>query len=196
LRRLIQSPRSQLPFRLGSALRRKNDAEQDPFVRPYLPGSANMRTTIRRDHIVDLVIGNRRPFAVDLDLVMVADHAALRRAAVHEITAGASAVVSVQLRVKLRMPPIVADPVISFLRHRAYTQEYGHDASYRYPSPNIRDHKSSPQWDKKTPSPVPPGNHGTMICRWGCHREPHGAVCNRIPLLSKCAPPVWLRGLA
>jgi hypothetical protein len=34
-----------------------------------------MRTTIRRDHIVDLVIGNRHPFAVDLDLVMVADHA-------------------------------------------------------------------------------------------------------------------------
>jgi hypothetical protein len=28
-----------------------------------------MRTTIRRDHIVDLVIGNRRPFAIDLDLV-------------------------------------------------------------------------------------------------------------------------------
>src|SRR6201982_1732199 len=76
----------------GSALRRKNDAEQDPFVRPYLPGSANMRTTIRRDHIVDLVIGNRRPFAVDLDLVMVADHAALRRTTVHEVTAGASAV--------------------------------------------------------------------------------------------------------
>ena len=35
-----------------------------------------MRTTIRRDHTVDLVIGNRRPFAVDLDLVMVADHPA------------------------------------------------------------------------------------------------------------------------
>jgi hypothetical protein len=63
-----------------------------------------MRTTIRRDHIVDLVIGNRRPFAVDLDLVMVADDAALRRAAVHEITAGA---VSVELQVKVFMPPIV-----------------------------------------------------------------------------------------
>jgi len=39
-----------------------------------------MSATIRRDNIVDLVIGNRRPFAVHLDLVMVADHATLRRA--------------------------------------------------------------------------------------------------------------------
>ena len=44
-----------------------------------------MSATIRRDNIVDLVIGNRRPFAVHLDLVMVADHAALRRATVHEL---------------------------------------------------------------------------------------------------------------
>jgi hypothetical protein len=56
-----------------------------------------MRTTIRRDHVVDLVIGNRRPFAVHLDLVMVADHAALLRATVHEVTASAFAVVSVEL---------------------------------------------------------------------------------------------------
>ena len=83
-----------------------------------------MRTTIRRDHIVDLVIGNRRPFAVDLDLVMVADHAALRRAAVHEVTAGAFAVVSVELQVKVFMPPIVADPEISFLRRCAYMKRH------------------------------------------------------------------------
>jgi hypothetical protein len=83
-----------------------------------------MRTTIRRDHIVDLVIGNRRPFAVDLDLVMVADHAALRRAAVHEITAGAFAVVSVELQVKVFMPPIVADPEISFLRRCVYMKRH------------------------------------------------------------------------
>jgi hypothetical protein len=56
-----------------------------------------MSATIRRDHIVDFVIGNRRPFAVYLDFVMVADHAALRGAAVHEITASAFAVVSVQI---------------------------------------------------------------------------------------------------
>src|SRR5438876_6415787 len=60
---------------LGSAFWRKNDAEQHPFVRACLHGSADMSATIGRDHIVDLAIGNRRPFAVYLDLVMVADHA-------------------------------------------------------------------------------------------------------------------------
>src|SRR6266576_4314174 len=80
-----------------SALRRKNDAEHHTFIRAYLPRSADMSATIRCDHIVDLVIGNWRPFAIHLDFVMVADHAALRRATVHEVTAAASAVVSVQL---------------------------------------------------------------------------------------------------
>jgi len=56
-----------------------------------------MCATVWRNHIIDLVVGNRRPFAVYLDFVMVADHAALRGATVHEITAGAFAVVSVQL---------------------------------------------------------------------------------------------------
>ena len=54
-----------------------------------------MSATIWRDHIVDPVIGNRRPFAVHLDFVMVADHAALRRTTVHEVTASALAVISV-----------------------------------------------------------------------------------------------------
>jgi hypothetical protein len=36
-----------------------------------------MRTTIRRDRIVDLVIGNRRSFAIHFGFVMIADHAAL-----------------------------------------------------------------------------------------------------------------------
>jgi hypothetical protein len=80
----------------GSALGRKNDAEQHPFVLAYLPGSADMSAAIRRYHIVDLVFGNRGPFAVHFDLVMVADHAALRRTTVHEVAAGASAVVSLQ----------------------------------------------------------------------------------------------------
>src|SRR5262249_40685776 len=76
---------------------RKNDTEQHSFVPAYLPGSADMRTTIRPDGIVDLVIGNRRSFAIHFDFVMIADHAALRRATVHEVTAGAFAVVSVDL---------------------------------------------------------------------------------------------------
>jgi hypothetical protein len=81
----------------GSALRRKNDAEHYSLIRTFLPGSADMSATIWRDHIVDPVVGNQGPFAVHLDFVMVADHAALRRTTVHEVTAGASAVVSVQL---------------------------------------------------------------------------------------------------
>ncbi|MGE5777933.1 MAG: hypothetical protein ACM30D_01340, partial [Hyphomicrobiales bacterium] len=59
--------------------------------------SADMSATIRRDHIVDLVIVHWRPFAIHLDFVMVADHAALGRATVHEVTASAFAVISVQL---------------------------------------------------------------------------------------------------
>jgi hypothetical protein len=66
-----------------SALRKKNDAEHHTFIRAYLPRSADVSATIRRNHIVDLVIGNGRPFAVHLDLVMVTDHAALRWATVH-----------------------------------------------------------------------------------------------------------------
>ena len=95
--RSFNHPSATAFVRTSSALRGKNDAEQHAFVRAFLRGSADMSATIRRDHIVDPVIGNRRPFAVYLDLVMVADHAALRGATVHEITAGAFAVVSVQL---------------------------------------------------------------------------------------------------
>src|SRR5262249_11342971 len=40
------------------------------------------------------------------------------------------------------MPPIVADPVISFLRHRSHAEEYGHHADYRYSSRNITSHKA------------------------------------------------------
>ena len=88
-----------------------------------------MSATVRRDHVVDFVVGNRRPFAVHLDFVMVADHAALRWATVHEVTAGAFAVVSVELQIKVFMPPIMANPVISFLRRRADTKERRDDAA-------------------------------------------------------------------
>jgi hypothetical protein len=94
----LDHPRRELPLSgSGSALWRKNDAEHYSLIQAFLPGSADMSATIWRHHIVDPVIGNRRPFAVHFDLVMVADHAALRRPAVHEVTAGASAVVSVEL---------------------------------------------------------------------------------------------------
>jgi hypothetical protein len=35
-----------------------------------------MCATVWRNHIIDLVVGNRRPFAVYLDFVMASDHAA------------------------------------------------------------------------------------------------------------------------
>jgi hypothetical protein len=84
-----------------------------------------MRTTIWRDDVVDLVIWNWRPLAVYFDFVMVADHTALSRATVHEATAGAFAVISVQLRVKIHMPAVVGCPVVSFLRRAAYTKRHG-----------------------------------------------------------------------
>jgi hypothetical protein len=82
--RLVGTPLH--PFR-GSTLRRKNDTEQHSFIQTFLPGSADMCTTVRRDDVVDFIIGNRRPLAVNFDLVMVADHAALSRTTVHEVTA-------------------------------------------------------------------------------------------------------------
>ena len=94
-----------------------------------------MRTAVWRDHMVDLVIWNRRPLAVDFDFVMVADHTALSRATVHEVTAGAFAVVSVQLRVEALMPFIVACPVISFLRRCAYTKKHGERAGWQSDEP-------------------------------------------------------------
>jgi hypothetical protein len=84
-----------------------------------------MHTTIWRDDVVDLVIWNRRPLAVYFDFVMVADHTALSRATVHEVTAGAFAVVSVQFRVEALMPFIVAYPGIPLLRRAAHTKRHG-----------------------------------------------------------------------
>ena len=154
-----------------------------------------MCATIRRNRTIYFVIRDRRPFAVHLDFVMVTDHAALRRATVHEVTASALAVISVQLGVELPMPPIVADPVISFLRPRGDTEEYGNHADYRHPP--RRNHKKFSQWDKKTSAEArcnhltrcPLESNGlsraTMISPVGSHRESPRGVCNRIPLLSK-----------
>jgi len=114
------------PVRLRrSTVRRKNDTKQHSFIQAFLPRSADMRTTIWRDDVVDLVIWNWRPLAVYFDFVMVANHTALSRATVHEVTAGAFAVVSVQLRVEALMPFIVAYPKIPLLRRAAHTKRHG-----------------------------------------------------------------------
>jgi hypothetical protein len=84
-----------------------------------------MRTTIRRDHIVDLVIGDRRPFAVHFNFVVIANHATLGRPTIRQVAARTSAIISFEFRVEALMPFIVAHPVVSFLRHRAYTKNHG-----------------------------------------------------------------------
>src|SRR6478609_6836827 len=84
-----------------------------------------MSTTIGRDHVVNLVTGNPHPFAVHFDLVVVAHHAALGRATIHQVAARALAIISFERRVEALMPFIVAFPVISFLRRCAYTKKRG-----------------------------------------------------------------------
>jgi hypothetical protein len=108
----------------GSALRRKNNAEQYPFVGACLSGSADVSTTVRRDQVVDLIVGNRRPLAVNLDFVMVTDHATLGWATVYEVTAGTFAIISVELQIEVRMPSFMANPIMSLLRRRADTKEH------------------------------------------------------------------------
>src|SRR3954468_1726188 len=71
-----------------------------------------MSTTIGRDHVVNLVTGNPHPFAVHFDLVVVAHHAALGRATIHQVAARALAVISFERRVEVLMPFIVACPVL------------------------------------------------------------------------------------
>jgi len=87
-----------------------------------------MSTTIGRDHVVNLVTGNPHPFAVHFDLVVVAHHAALGRATIHQVAARALAVISFERRVEALMPFIVACPVISFLRRSTYTKKPGERA--------------------------------------------------------------------
>ena len=58
-----------------------------------------MSTTIGRDHVVNLVTGNPHPFAFHFDLVVVAHHAALGRATIHQVAARALAVIPFERQV-------------------------------------------------------------------------------------------------
>src|SRR5262249_51667994 len=97
---------------LLSALERQNDAEQNALVWTHLPWSADVSAPIGRDHIVDLVVGNRRPRTVHFNFVMVANHAALARPTIHQIAARALAIISFEFRIEVAMPFIVAYPVL------------------------------------------------------------------------------------
>src|SRR5262249_28737365 len=77
-----------------------------------------------RDHIVNLVIGNRHPFAVHFDFVVVANHATLGRATIHQVAAQ-TAVISSELRVEVLMPFLVTYSVMSFLRRCACIHKHG-----------------------------------------------------------------------
>src|ERR1700730_18657651 len=60
---------------------------RNALVGTYLSRSADVGTTIRRDHIVDLIVGNWHPFAIDFDFVVVTNHATLGRATIHQVAA-------------------------------------------------------------------------------------------------------------
>src|SRR4029450_14137207 len=97
-----------------SALRWQNDTEYNALVRTHLSRSADVSATIGRDHIVDLVVGNRRPDTVHFNFVVVANDATLGRPTIHQIAARTS-VVSSELRVEALMPFIVTRTVVSLL---------------------------------------------------------------------------------
>ena len=90
-----------------------------------------MSTTIGRDHVVNLVIGNRHPFAIHFDFVVVANHATLGRATIHQVAARTLAVISFELRVEALMLFIVTLPVISLLRRCTYTKKRGERAAQK-----------------------------------------------------------------
>src|SRR5436305_14663866 len=72
---------------LASALRRQNDTEYNALVRTHLSRSADVSATIGRDHVIDLVVGNRRPNTVHFNFVVIAYDATLGRPTIHQIAA-------------------------------------------------------------------------------------------------------------
>jgi len=88
-----------------------------------------MSATIGRDRIVDLVVRNRRPYAVHFNFVVVANDATLGRSTIHQIAARALAIVSFECRVEALMPFIMAHPVVPFLRYCAYRKNHGYRAA-------------------------------------------------------------------
>src|SRR5262249_32780890 len=113
---------------LPSALRRQNDTEYNAFVRTHLSRSADVSATIGRDHVIDLVVGNRRPNTVHFNFVVIADDATSSRPTIHQIAARTS-VVSSELRVEALMLFIVARPVVSLLRRSVHTKKQGSRAA-------------------------------------------------------------------
>jgi hypothetical protein len=79
---------------------------------------------VGRDQVVNLAVGNQHPFAIHFDFVVVANHSALGWTTIHQVAARALAVISLELRVEVPMPFVVAFPEISFLRWCTYPKKY------------------------------------------------------------------------
>src|SRR5262249_3078857 len=107
----------------GSAHRRQNDANRTPLFAPSCLGVQTRELPSGATTLLILSLGTRSHSPSTLTSLMVTDLAALRRAPVIEVAAGAFAVVSVQLRVKVHMPVFVAGPGFTLRRrnraHRA-----------------------------------------------------------------------------
>jgi hypothetical protein len=64
------------------------------------------------------------PFAIHFDFIVVANHSALGWTTIHQVAARALAVISLERRVEVPMPFVVACPEISFLRWCTYQKKY------------------------------------------------------------------------
>src|SRR6516165_1289675 len=143
---------------LPSALRRQNDTKYNALVRTHLSRSADVSATIGRDHVIDLVVGNRRPNTVYFNFVVIANDATLGRPTIHQIAARTS-VVSSELRVEALMPFIVARPVVSLLRRRVHTKKQGSRAAecgQQFPPSDGDCHTPLPCEVRKTNNSTPP----------------------------------------
>src|SRR5262249_33703243 len=126
-----------------------------------------MRTTIRRDHIADLVAWDRRPCTVYFNFIVVANHATLGRPTVDQTAAWALAIISFECRVEVMMPSIVAYPVVSFLRRRTYTKKHGDRTAKQ------RDDLAPPQAGHRASSRLGAAGRSTArsTCRRGARRS-------------------------
>jgi hypothetical protein len=80
-----------------SALRWQDDAEYNALVGAELRRSADVSTAVGCDDIINLVIGDRGPFAIHFDFVVVANHTTLGWTTIHHVAARTLAVISFEL---------------------------------------------------------------------------------------------------
>src|SRR5262245_51669010 len=84
-------------------------------------------------------MGNRHPFAVHFDFVVVANHATLGRATIHQVAAQ-TAVISSEFQVEVLMPFLVTRSIMSLLRRCAYIQKRGGRAAEQQHELALGDH--------------------------------------------------------